>query len=145
MYNNIIAEIKSQRIEHKIKNIPYIKLRLIIKNILKKLRYTQYYEHVPYIISKITQKPPPILSRDIEDKIKLMFKQIQEPFNKYCPSNRINFLNYSYILNKLFKILKMEEYANCFPLLKSRDKLRQQDVIWKNICNHLKWEFHPSI
>ena len=145
VYNDILAEIKRQRLGAKIKNMPYIKLRSIIKNILKKLRYTAYYEHVPYIISKVTHKPPPILSRDIEDKIKFMFKQIQEPFNKYCPPDRINFLNYSYILNKLFRILEMEEYAKCFPLLKSRDKLRQQDLIWKNICNHLEWEFHPSI
>lgn len=125
--------------------MPYIKLRSVIKNILKKLRYTQYYEHVPYIISKVTHKPPPILSRDVEDKVKIMFKQIQEPFNKFCPPDRINFLNYSYILNKLFRILRMDEYAKCFPLLKSRDKLRQQDAIWKNICQYLKWEFHPSI
>lgn len=145
VYNDILAEIKKQQLEHTIKRLPYIKLRDIIKGILKKLRYVSYYEHVPYIISKVTQKPPPILSREVEDKIKLMFKKIQEPFEIYCPPDRINFLNYSYILNKLFRILKMEEYANCFKLLKSRDKLRQQDAIWKNICNHLNWPYHPSI
>lgn len=145
IYNDIITEIKRQRIENKIKNMPYIKLRAIIKSILKKLRYTSYYEHVPYIISKVTGTSPPILNREVEDKIKFMFKQIQEPFNKYCPSDRINFLNYSYILNKLFRILDMEKYSQCFPLLKSRDKLRQQDQIWKNICSHLGWNFHPSI
>ncbi len=145
IYNDILQEIKQQRLEMKIKNMPYIKQRIIIKNILKKLRYTQYYEHIPFIISKVTHKPPPILSRDIEDKIKVMFKQIQEPFNRFCPPDRINFLNYSYILNKLFKILKMDEYAECFTLLKSRDKLRQQDEIWKNICKYLNWDFYPSI
>ena len=145
IYNDIITEIKRQRIEGKIKNMPYIKLRGTIKSILKKLRYTSYYEHVPYIISKVTGTSPPILNREVEDRVKFMFKQIQEPFNKYCPPDRINFLNYSYILNKLFRILEMDKYAQCFPLLKSRDKLRQQDQIWKNICAHLGWSFHPSI
>ncbi|ARF09332.1 late transcription factor VLTF3-like protein [Catovirus CTV1] len=145
VYNNILAEIKRQRLDSKIKRLPYMKLRSIIKNILKKLRYTAYYEHVPYIVSKVTHKPPPILSRDVEDRVKMMFKQAQEPFNKFCPDNRINFLNYSYILNKMFRIIKMDEYAQCFPLLKSREKLREQDILWKNICNYLDWEFHPSI
>lgn len=145
VYNNILLEIKKQRIENKIKNMKYVKLRSTIRAILRKLLYSQYYEHVPFIISKITHKPPPILSRDIEDKIKLMFKQIQEPFNKYCPPDRINFLNYSYILNKIFNMIHMEAYAKCFPLLKSREKLKLQDNIWKYICKDLEWDFQASI
>lgn len=125
--------------------MPFPKARSVIKDILKKIREQGYYEHIPYIISKITEKPPIILSREVEDKIKQMFKQIQEPFAKYCPSDRLNFLNYSYILNKIFKILKMEEYAKCFQLLKSPDKLRLQDSVWKKICLDLGWAFHPSI
>jgi len=125
--------------------MPFPKARSVIKDILKKIREQSYYEHIPYIISKITEKPPIILSRDVEDKIKHMFKQIQEPFSIYCPSDRLNFLNYSYILNKIFRIIGNEEYAKCFQLLKSPDKLKQQDMVWKKICFHLGWPFHPSI
>lgn len=130
--------------------MPYPKAKNIIKAILKKLVYQQFYEHIPYIISKITKKPPPTLSREIEDKIKAMFRQVQEPFSKYCPAARINFLNYSYILHKFFELLNMPEFAKCFPLLKSREKLRAQDKIWKCICDDLIvkdpfWQFIPSI
>ena len=32
-----------------------------------------------------------------------------------------------------------------FPLLKSPEKLRAQDMIWEKICRELGWEFIPSI
>jgi hypothetical protein len=34
---------------------------------------------------------------------------------------------------------------HCFPLLKNKDKLYQQDKIWQNICADLKWQFIRSI
>ena len=40
----------------------------------------------------------------------------------------INLLNYG-----------LDEFLPCFPLLKSREKLLQQDRIWKQICQELKW------
>lgn len=116
-----------------------------MKHILKKLRLHQYYEHVPHIRCKITGRPPPTLSREIEECIKQMFKEIQEPFMLYCPETRTNFLSYAYVLHKFFKILKLDEFAEYFPLLKSREKLRLQDELWKKICKHCGWEFHPSI
>jgi 23S rRNA maturation-related 3'-5' exoribonuclease YhaM len=145
VYLKIKAELKKQRIENTIKRMSFSKAREVIKDILKKIREQSYYEHIPYIISKITGQPPNILSRETEEKVKQMFKQVQEPFNKYCPADRLNFLNYSYILNKIFKILGMDEYAKCFKLLKSLDKLRLQDSIWKLICAELGWKFHASI
>lgn len=145
IYINTFNEIKKNRLENKIKKMPYIRVRNIIKCILKTLRYSDYYEHIPTIISKITNKPPPVVSREIEDKLKIMFKQTQEPFNKHRPRGRINYLNYSYVLNKFFKILGMENEAKCFPLLKSRDKLKLQDSIWKKMCIDLNWPFHSSI
>jgi len=38
----------------------------------------------------------------------------------------------------------MDEYLECFPLLKSREKLQQQDNIWEKICWDLQWEYIPS-
>ena len=42
-------------------------------------------------------------------------------------------------------IAELDEYLDCFQLLKSRNKLHQQDVIWKNICQYTKWQFIPSL
>ena len=74
-----------------------------------------------------------------------MFRQIQTPFEIHCPKTRINFLSYSYVLHKFCQLLELDEFIICFPLLKSRDKLRQQDKTWQNICMELRWQFIPSI
>ena len=43
------------------------------------------------------------------------------------------------------QLLELDDFIKCFPLLKSRDKLRTPDQIWKQICEDLHWEFYPSI
>ena len=116
-----------------------------MRNILKKINKTKYYDHVFHIINKINGVPPPKLSKELEDKMIQMFKKTQEPFSKICPDNRTNFLSYSYVIRKLLEILNEKEYIKYFRLLKSREKLYQQDVMWKAICNYLGWQFNPSI
>ena len=116
-----------------------------VKEILKNLGYQSYYEHVTHIISKLSGVPPPTINRDTEEKLRHMFKQIQVPFENHCPKSRINFLSYSYVLHKFCELLELDEFIKCFPLLKSREKLRQQDKIWELICRDLRWEFIPSI
>ena len=57
-----------------------------------------------------------------------MFKEIQVPFMKHCPENRKNFLSYSYVLHKFCELLELDYLLEYFPLLKSREKLQQQDL-----------------
>lgn len=123
-----------------------------IKKYLKKLNLNDYYDNVIGIINRINNRPPFTLTIEIEDKIKLMFQQIQDPYENFKPSGRKNFLSYSYTLHKFFKILGLHEFAKYFPLLKSTDKLRQQDDIFKKIVGHMsqidkttKWVFYPSV
>ena len=58
---------------------------------------------------------------------------------------RKNFLSYSYVLFKFCELLGEDEYLQYFPLLKSKEKLYQQDLIWKKICTDLLWEFIPTV
>ena len=44
--------------------------------------------------------PPPIMSREQEEQLRRMFKEIQIPFINNCPKDRKNFLSYSYVLHK---------------------------------------------
>ena len=132
----LICEIKKERINDK-KLITYDK----VKDYLKKLKLNKYYEHIPNIIHKLTGNRQLIISSELENKLVLMFDEIQKPFENNCPKNRKNFLSYSYTLYKFFQILQMEEYLIYFPLLKSREKLFEQEVIWKNICKELNWKF----
>jgi hypothetical protein len=140
IYDQILVELQKRKFkDYKRLTIPYV------KEILKKLGLTQYYEHSTHIISTLSGISPPTFSRDVEEKLRLMFRQIQEPFNKHKPKKRVNFLSYSYILHKFCELLELDEFIECFPLLKSRDKLKQQDIIWEKICRELRWQFIPSI
>lgn len=136
----ILLELKKERILN-VANITNGKIR----EILKKLKLNKFYEHIPYIINKINGKPPPTITKEMEEKLRFMFKEIQTPFELHCPKNRKNFLSYSYVIHKFIQLLDMDEYLIHFPLLKSREKLYQQDKIWKNICKELNWEFINSI
>jgi hypothetical protein len=140
IYDKLLNEFKKQRI-YDIKKITHSKLR----KILKKLKLNRYYEHINHIMNKLNGKKPVILSRELEEKLRLMFKEIQEPFQEVCPKNRKNFLSYSYVIRKFLELLGQDIIATHFPTLKSREKLYQQDLIWKGICNILQWDYIPSI
>jgi hypothetical protein len=138
--NCVILEIKKQRITNK-NNITYDK----VKEFLKKLKFNKYYEHIPNIITRITGEKRIIINQELELKLLKMFNEIQVPFQTHCPPTRKNFLSYSYTLYKFFQLLEKNEYLKYFPLLKSRDKMYEQDEIWKNICKELNWKFISSI
>jgi len=137
-------------IEFKKYNItdPKVVTTSLLKNILKKLKYNKYYEHIPTIINQFCGIRAPKMTSELEQQLKLMFDEIQTPFEKYslniCP-DRKNFLNYNYVFYKMCELLNKDEFLCYFPLLKSREKLYEHDLIWKGICQDLRWEYIPSI
>lgn len=138
--HEVICEIKKRRIQ----NVAEL-TETGMREILKKLNRSKYYEHATHILSRLNGNPPPTITPEIEEKIRTMFQEIQAPFLLYCPDDRTNFLSYSYILYKFFELLELDEYKMYFPLLKSRDRLISHDIIWKKICEYLKWEYVPSV
>jgi hypothetical protein len=140
VYDKIILELKKERIKDMTKLTP-----IKIRQILKKLKKNKYYEHVPHIINKLNGISPPVMSRETEETLRRMFKEIQVPFHKFCPKDRKNFLSYSYVLRKFVELLELDEFIECFVLLKNREKLNEQDKIWKDICHYLNWEYIPSV
>jgi len=135
---NIKLQIKKERIETaQITNAK-------TKEILKKLGYNKYYEHIPFIKDKLGIKPP-IMSQELEETLCNLFIELQSPYSKYCPDDRVNFLNYYYTAYKLCELLGEEKYLPFFPMLKDKEKRIEQDVIWQKICEELDWEFIHTI
>ena len=135
---NIKLQIKKERIE--LSQITNTKT----KEILKKLGYNKYYEHIPFIKDKLGIKPP-IMSPELEETLCNLFVELQAPYSKFCPDDRVNFLNYYYTAYKLCELLGEEKYLVHFPMLKDPEKRMEQDVIWKKICQELDWEFIPTV
>jgi hypothetical protein len=114
------------------------------KEILKKLGFNKYYEHIAFIKNKLGIKPP-IFSPELEDKLCNLFMEIQAPYAKTCPDYRVNFLNYYYVLYKFCELLGEDQYLHDVPMLKDREKLIEQDETWKKMCIELNWEFIPTV
>jgi hypothetical protein len=117
----------------------------IVKEVLKRLKKRRAYEHVILITCKLQGRPPPKITRDTMDKIRRMFEAVQRPFERHCPSDRANFLSYSYVLYKFMQLLGAYELLPYFTLLKGKTKLQKQDLIFRKICDDLDWEFIPSV
>ena len=135
---NIRQQIKKERLDIKTMS------NKRTKEVLKKLKYNKYYEHIPFIKDKLGVKPP-IMTPELEETLCNLFIDIQAPYAKYCPEDRVNFLNYYYTIYKLCELLNQREFLPYFPMLKDREKRIEQDEIWKNICKELNWKFIPTI
>jgi hypothetical protein len=135
---NIKLQIKKERL-----NILLISNKRL-KDVLKKLKYNKYYEHIPFIKDKLGIKPP-IMSPELEETLCNLFMDIQVPYAKFCPDDRVNFLNYYYTIYKLCELLQQNQFLSYFPMLKDREKRIEQDDIWKKICKELNWRFIPTI
>jgi hypothetical protein len=114
------------------------------KEILKKLGFNKYYEHIAFIKNKLGIKPP-VFSPELEDTLCNLFMEIQSPYAKTCPDYRVNFLNYYYVLYKFCELLGEEQFLSDIPMLKDREKLIEQDETWKKMCIELDWEYIATV
>tara|TARA_B110000967_G_C18864717_1_gene552071 strand:- start:471 stop:1529 length:1059 start_codon:yes stop_codon:yes gene_type:complete len=114
------------------------------KDILKKLNYNKYYEHIPFIKDKLGIKPP-VMSPRLEEKLCSLFLEVEKQYAKHCPDYRVNFLNYYYVLYKMCELLKENQFLKHFPMLKDPIKRIEQDAVWRKICKDLGWTFIPTM
>ena len=140
IYDAILIQLKKEKITD-MATLKPSKLR----EILRKMKCSKYYEHIPHIINRLNGQNAPFMSREGEEKLRHMFREIQPSFKKHCPKGRRNFLSYGYVLYKFCELLEMDEYLPCFPLLKNRDKLYLQDKTWQKICGEMQWAYIPTV
>jgi hypothetical protein len=143
--HDIIDQVLGELRKERIRDPKKVKKEKILE-VLRKLKLSKMYDHVQQIKNRIQQQMTSLtLSKEVEEKLQHMFKEIQPAFIKYCPKGRSNFLSYPYVLYKMCQLLEMDEFLPCFQLLKSREKLYQQDQVWQKICQDLGWQFIRSI
>ena len=110
-----------------------------IMELLRNNKLTKYYNNIQQQYCGLTGVAPPTLTREEKEKIIEMFQEVEISYRKYI--NRYNCFSFSYVLNKILRILKKEEHAKYFKLLKCRWILREYDSIWRKICIEKAWEF----
>ena len=135
----IKARIKKERITD-MSLLNYDKMR----ELLRKLGFNKYFEHIQYINSLFGIKPP-VMNEELHETLCVLFIEIQKPWAVHCPANRTNFFNYTYTLYQLCVLLDQTQYLPYIPMMKDREKQLEQDMIWKKVCHDLDWEFFPSV
>ena len=107
---------------------------------MKNNKLSKYNEFIVFILQMITGNKTPTLCFSVIESIKSKFIQVITAFNQ-IKHNRLNLLNYNFILNKIFGILKLKEFISYFPTLKQRTILLNHEHIRSEICKILNWKY----
>lgn len=117
---------------------------LDIRCILKRLNLSNLYNHTIRIWALTTGNKPPNMTLIQEQELLHMFNLIQGPWKRHKPPDRSNMLSYSYLIIKMATLLKYHDLAAHFRLLKSKEKIIFQDMVWSKICAELGLPFQRS-
>lgn len=138
--HKVLLELKKQRVT----NLAAL-TREDIRSILRKIGHDDYYDHAFLILSRLTGKRTPPLPPHVVESLSNLFNEAQSLWFVHKPEHRSNFIGYNYVFYKLFELLELDDFKQYCPLLKTRDKLVEYDVVWRKICNDLEWEFVPTV
>ena len=134
VYETIKQQLKKERRHAKNLNVSER------KELLKKLGYNKYYEHIAYIWNKLGVKPP-IVPPTLQQQLISLFCNVEKCYAIHCPHDRVNFLHYYYVLYKLFELLGETKYLSEIIMLKDPARTAEQDVTWQKICSEHGWPF----
>lgn len=138
--DHVRYELKKQRF-----NDPAKITAVHIRAILKKLKFNSYYDCIPMILSAVIGRPPLEIPYELRLQLKGMFREVHSIYHDHAPKHRSNFFSYPYILYKFCELLDADFVLPYLTLLKSTEKLYQQDQIFKSICKALQWEYIKTI
>lgn len=108
-----------------------------LRQVLKAIKQPKLYSHVHSIRHTLTGHAPPQMSEAQEHAVMGMFRDVTRLYDivqKRGDVQRSNMLSYSIVLSKILESLGYEEFLDSLRLLKHRERLVEQEFIWKAIC-----------
>lgn len=108
-----------------------------LRAVLKAVRLPKLYSHVHSMRHTLTGHAPPQMSEQQEHAVMDMFKDVTRLYDivqKRGSIQRSNMLSYSIVLSKILEALGYDEFLASLRLLKHRERLVEQEFIWKAIC-----------
>jgi hypothetical protein len=116
----------------------------ITRCILRQSKLTKYIENAHYIWAMASNRQPPYIEKLVEDKLVRYFKAIVQVYEPLKGQKRNSFLNYYYVLYKLLHLMKEYELLPYIPLLRTKQRIREHDRMWRRICDELDWNYYPT-
>ena len=116
-----------------------------VKDVLKKLDLSAWYNHRHKICASITGRKPYQFTAEEEDVILAVFERLIEPYNLYRPKTDENFPYYRYALHKILQLLGYpDDVLRDFPILKSRKNHQRKETIWAKMMLFRRWPIYKS-
>ena len=150
---------KLEKIKHEFQKLqldstnPTVVTTSRVRQILKSLKMPRYYNNVHLVRYLLCGHRPPQMSEKQENDIMALFNDIVKLYDSLKTRDSIvrsNMLSYSYVLQKELELLGYDEFSQQLTLLKHRERLVEQEHIWKLICEESKtldqkFTFHQTI
>ena len=111
----------------------------ILECILKRNELVMYKDSIYFIYFKLSGGSFPYITTKEYNTIVSVFNVVIGIYDKYRPSDRKSFLNYSFVLKKLLIMLGKVEYAKYIPQLKTHSKQKELERVWKLITKDHEW------
>ena len=117
----------------------------LIRNCLRKTKYTKYNEYIPYIRVKLTNESSPQLPETEEKKTLYYLEKIL---------NKHNLPYYAYFLYKVLELILNDEneesllrkkkiFSNIH--MQSKSIIKERDKLWKTICDEIpEFKYTPT-
>lgn len=125
----------------KVKNYDKV-LKKHIRLFLSETGFSKYYEDEQLIYNKITGKEKLDISQ-YESKLFEDFDKLVKAYSTLKEIPRTNLLNSHYVLRQLLLRQGVKVADNVLHFLKTPQRLREHDEIYKKCCEILGWEFTP--
>lgn len=116
-----------------------------VRRMLRDLGLHKYYEHCMAILAQGFHMECPQLNSHQMELIQQRFNDIEVPFEKHKPKGRQNMTSYNFVLHKICELLGYDHLLPFLPMLKSRQKLQEADLLWRKICAELNWQYVPTL
>jgi hypothetical protein len=108
-----------------------------VREILKENKLPRYYANVHLIRYMLTGYRPPQMTEKQESDVMNLFNDVCSVYEKLQAEGKIqrsNMLSYNYVLLKALELLGYDEFFEAITLLKHRERLQEQEHVWKAIC-----------
>ena len=114
-----------------------------IREALRSMRQQKFVEKWIAIQCHLTDTPPPNPDAAVVERLRVMFATIERHFHNRKPAGRKSMINYNFLFVRTLQHLGQHQYIRFFPLLKSKNKIKQLDDVWRLICSDIDWPYLP--
>ena len=115
-----------------------------LKKIMKYLGYKKYYLSAYWLYKIIKNENLIELEKSTMNEMIRMFQKIDSCFIELrfeYDEKRKNTFHYNYLIRKMLLILGKEQHLKHLPKMKSENKIKYSEILFKKICQELGYKF----